>query len=220
MSYRPEERLSKKEFWEECYNRELENFENDKNDIGEVWFGEDIAEQVVERLEEFATKEMKILDVGCGNGYTLSLLGKEGYQHLYGMDYSPASIKFTKKVLEQEGIDLNTVTIEQMDILEPNCLEHSQIQEMDVVIDKGTFDALMVAENQKERAAQYKKVLNQWLSKGGYFIITSCNWTEDELVNWLGEGLEEEDKIADGNFEFGGSQGSKTTTIFFKKIIN
>ena len=60
MSYKLEERLSKLEFWEECYVKELENFESNKEDIGEVWFGEDIAEQVVERLEEFATKDMKI----------------------------------------------------------------------------------------------------------------------------------------------------------------
>ena len=89
---------------------------------------------------------------------------------------------------------------------------------MDIVIDKGTFDAIMVADDQKERAAKYKKVLNQWLSNGGYFIITSCNWTEEELVNWLGEGFEIEDRIADGMFAFGGSTGSKTTTVFFKTI--
>ena len=218
MSYKPEERLSKYEFWEDCYVKEIENFENNEEDIGEVWFGESIAEEVVERISEFATPEMKILDVGCGNGYTLSLLANEGYTNLYGMDYSPSSIVLTQKILERNEVNMSTVVLEQMDMLQENCLENSKIQTMDIVIDKGTFDAIMVADDQKERAAKYKKVLNQWLSNGGYFIITSCNWTEEELVNWLGEGFEIEDRIADGMFAFGGSTGSKTTTVFFKTI--
>ena len=134
MSYKPEERLSKYEFWEDCYVTEIENFENNQEDIGEVWFGESIAEEVAERSREFISLEKKILDVGCGNGYTLSLLAQEGYTNLYGMDYSPSSIILTRKVLEKDDVDMTTVILEEMDILKEDCLNNSQIKEMDVVI--------------------------------------------------------------------------------------
>ncbi|ELP94204.1 hypothetical protein EIN_186310 [Entamoeba invadens IP1] len=218
MSYKPNERLCKKAFWEECYKTELKNFSDNPSDVGEVWFGEQIAEQVVDTLQNYASTNLRVLDVGCGCGYTLLLLFQAGYTRLYGVDYCEGSVELTKKVLTENNVDMDDVIVEKLDLLDEYCIDTSEIKEADVIIDKGTFDAIMVAPEKTENAGKYKRYISQVLAEGGIFVITSCNWTEDELVDWLGNGLDVIDQIKEGSYSFGGSQGSKTTTLFFRKI--
>ena len=56
-------------------------------------------------------------------------------------------------------------------------------------IDKGTYDAVSLhPDNSKERREEYIKQVFKILEPRGFLIITSCNWTEDELKTQFGTG--------------------------------
>lgn len=46
----------------------------------------------------FFNKDLKILDIGCGNGYLLENLSIEGYRNLYGVDIELSQIKSNTNV--------------------------------------------------------------------------------------------------------------------------
>ncbi len=46
----------------------------------------------MEEFKKYVSKEMKILDVGCGYGRTLNELHNQGYKNLTGIDYSQGMI--------------------------------------------------------------------------------------------------------------------------------
>ncbi|KAJ9096450.1 hypothetical protein QFC21_005272 [Naganishia friedmannii] len=73
----------------------------------------------------------------------------------------------------------------------------------DLVMDKGTFDALALSQDtvpvpnqvengeekmeQKLPSAVYPEKVAQLVKKGGYFLITSCNFTEQEIKSRFGK---------------------------------
>ncbi|KAL3474184.1 methyltransferase domain-containing protein [Aspergillus californicus] len=101
----------------------------------------------------------------------------------------------------------------------------------DIVLDKGTFDAvsLMVEKSECER---YPAIAGGLVRKGGFLIVTSCNWTEEELVRWFtsatprveGEARVSETKLAVWGrvqyprFRFGGQEGQGVCTVCFQRV--
>jgi len=69
------------------------------------------------------------------------------------------------------------------------CLSHSY----DIVLDKGTYDAICLnpVDAQKQRRT-YHEAISRLVRSGGLFIVTSCNWTQAELLQQFNTG----DKIA------------------------
>lgn len=58
-----------------------------------------------------------------------------------------------------------------------------------VCIDKGTFDAISLSpDGALEKRKQYVNSLSRVLEANGFFLITSCNWTEEELLREFCEG--------------------------------
>lgn len=60
------------------------------------------------------------------------------------------------------------------------------VQKFDFILDKGTFDAISLSSqrtstNQLLRDIYSTKILSL-LNQNGYFLITSCNFTKDELI--------------------------------------
>lgn len=54
--------------------------------------------------------------------------------------------------------------------------------EYSIVLDKGTYDAISLnPDNATFQRHCYKTNLCKMLKNGGLFVITSCNWTEEEL---------------------------------------
>ncbi len=49
-------------------------------------------------------KQIKILDVGCGNGTMLVGLAAQGFRNLAGSDYSINSIRLARQVLKRHGL--------------------------------------------------------------------------------------------------------------------
>lgn len=74
-----------------------------------------------------------------------------------------------------------TIRYEVRDILSTD--DAIMSREYAVALDKGTYDAVSLhPENSKEKREIY--ILNVWklLKPQGLLVITSCNWTEKELI--------------------------------------
>lgn len=65
------------------------------------------------------------------------------------------------------------------DFLNPS----TELKGFDVCIDKGTFDAISLSPEDREEAKKlYVNSLKTVMKPGGFFIITSCNWTKEQLL--------------------------------------
>lgn len=82
----------------------------------------------------------------------------------------------------------------------------------------GTYDAISLhPDNPKEMREKYiasvEKILKDLES---IFIITSCNWTESELVEMFKGRFKMLKFIPAPSFYFGGKQGNVVTTMVFR----
>lgn len=103
-------------------------------------------------------------------------------------------------------------------------------QGWDLVLDKGTFDAVSLSGERDDKGRRvfegYGERVLQLLRTGGLFLVTSCNWTEEELRGWFetktpptptGERLRLAGRIQYPSFEFGGVRGQTISTLCFEK---
>ncbi len=88
---------------------------------------------------------------------------------------------------------------------------------MKLVLDKGTWDAIALSENRKQLQEGYIKTVLKVLSESNphYFLITSCNFTREELVAFFGAHLKAKHQIKYPSFQFGGQEGSTVTSLAF-----
>lgn len=103
----------------------------------------------------------------------------------------------------------------------------------DIVLDKGTFDAISLADDAKEtRVCQrYPGIVRRLLRAGGFLVVTSCNWTEEELVKWFTGGtspsgaaggmdrLSVWGRVEYPRFRFGGMEGQGVCTVCFQRVV-
>lgn len=93
----------------------------------------------------------------------------------------------------------------------------------DVVLDKGTFDAISLSEDKDSLGRRHcegyrDRLLQLMRPAGGLFLITSCNWTETELRGWFeGPELAVVGRIAFPSFQFGGVGGQTVSTLLFRR---
>lgn len=154
-----------------------------------------------------------IIEVGTGNGTLLFALQEAGYDasHILGVDYSEDAVRLARAIGESRGDEAGTITFQECDFLQtyPSALPTIQTAEQDIaiwdlVLDKGTFDAIALAEKDnsgKAPAADYPPRIGAIVKPGGYFLITcacnthsravtraelfryiACNFTEEELI--------------------------------------
>lgn len=193
-----------------------------------------------------------VLDSGTGNGHMLFRLREErredgndydsdeeegdGEQKVFkgrmlGTDYSTKSIEFAKQVAENEGLGQGSegeVEFIEWDILKSDpaiLLTGEQEMGWDVVLDKGTFDAISLSDERDEQGRRivegYKERILPLMKKGGRLLVTSCNWTEEELKGWFHDedegGLRFEKEIEYKSFSFGGKKGQTISSCCFIK---
>ncbi|KAJ3063979.1 Methyltransferase-like protein 10 [Podochytrium sp. JEL0797] len=227
-------KLGTKQHWDEAYDREINNFE-DHGDIGEIWFGEN---SVVKMMEWVETKyedhlDIKTVDLGCGNGHLVFEMAELGFTNLTGVDYSPSSILLAQKINAQKYPDAE-ITFEPLDFMPftpsnppPPAYNHT----FELALDKGTFDAISLANGVGESsegatfdrnkvANKYAEAVAQMLNKGedgerGILLITSCNWTEKELVEGFKEHFKFHSRKKYPTFTFGGVEGQTVVTVAF-----
>ena len=186
-----------------------------------------------------------VLDLGAGNGSTLFQLRLDGGYRgpLIGVDYSPQSIDLARKVSEgysdERNDELRDIRFEAMDIIHDKPEDQAwwpvyQGEEVgfDLVLDKGTFDAISLSSEtipstdgtERRLCEVYPAKVVRMVKPGGYLLVTSCNWTEDEVVRWFrGDGharYEQVDvwgTVKYPTYKFGGQEGQGVATVCFRR---
>lgn len=227
--------------WDDVYAREIANHQADPSDEGTIWFDDSGAEEKVteflESLELGAPDDgdavdnpaLRIADIGTGNGHLLFALRDEGWKaQLVGLDYSPASVELCRRIAAERsagdaGEDTAPVDFHVFDILQgvPGAWASPAF---DAVLDKGTFDAISlsdaaVAADGRRGCEVYAEKAAALLKPGsGYLVVTSCNWTADELTRWFDiPALTRFRTIAFPSFQFGGVEGQTVSAVCFRR---
>lgn len=181
---------------------------------------------LLDRLEEeslLGRQSTRVLDLGAGNGHMLFTLRVEGWEgELVGVDYSAASVELAKGIRTLKGEDGTGVVFEEWDLL-------SQApglwfgEGFGLVLDKGTFDAISLmprAEGEELVSEVYRRRVEGLVTEGGLLVVTSCNWTKEELCSWLASregGFEFLTEAKYPTFKFGGVTGQSVVTVAFRK---
>lgn len=102
-------------------------------------------------------KNLRILDVGCGNAHLLFDLvrfiqpvcgyqfekAEKGYRHLTGVDYAPSAIVLAQSIASEKEIMDSELLLKCVDMVRMDpCDLRRELGQFDVVLDKGTLDAI------------------------------------------------------------------------------
>ncbi|KAF8199695.1 S-adenosyl-L-methionine-dependent methyltransferase [Pholiota molesta] len=222
-------KLGTKEHWDSVYEEELENFE-EIGDEGEIWFGVESVEKMVEWALDNVPPSAKasILEVGSGNGTLLFGLLEAGYaaSTLHGIDYSAGAVNLSKEIAKTRGGA--DIVFAECDFLnddpqKPQTGPQDRTDVWDLLLDKGTYDAIALGEKDEQGnlpTVRYPGRVTRLLKPGGYFLITSCNFTEEELKSAFATedtGLIYHSRIQHPTFSFGGKTGSSCSSVAFVK---
>lgn len=207
--------LGTKEYWDKSYETEINNYKS-HGDVGEVWFDEDSQIRVtnwIMKCDDIQDDD-QIIDLGTGNGMMLVELAREGYTNLVGVDYSEKSIELSQSIAKDQELKITYIVT---DLLSETKMK--ALGQFKVAHDKGTYDAISLNHNSKQRRDEFLKNVAGILSNDGYFLITSCNWTKDELKMSFEKYFVLFKEIPTPSFKFGGKVGNVVTSLVFKKVV-
>ena len=169
------------------------------------------------------TQRTRFLDLGTGNGHLLFALREEEWLgEMVGVDYSSQSVMLAFSIRDANYASVaNDIAFYEWDSLTQPA--GSWLRDgFDVVLDKGTFDAMCLSQDTDAQGRRvyerYREKVEPLIKEGGRLLITSCNWTEEELRQWFDQGrLAFDGKVKYPSFTFGGKTGSSVVTLCFKK---
>uniref|UniRef100_L7IZB0 Protein-lysine N-methyltransferase EFM4 n=1 Tax=Pyricularia oryzae (strain P131) TaxID=1143193 RepID=L7IZB0_PYRO1 len=168
-------KLGTKEYWDALYDTEIANHETNPSDIGTVWFDDSDAEAKMVSFLNTKRVDLSLdrnstsfVDLGTGNGNMLHALRRAGWAGpCLGVDYSPAAVALAQKVAasttyseasdeddeehesEKRDPSNNPISFAQWDVLDgpldPDAAATPRRGAWDVVLDKGTFDAVCLS---------------------------------------------------------------------------
>lgn len=135
-----------------------------------------------------------ILEIGSGNGLLLCELARKGYDQsqIVGVDYSSGSIALSQQVARGRAVGGITFHLCEFLTEDPPLLPgmRDAFNSWDVLLDKGTFDAISLAEKDASGVSPrdtYPKRVSRLLRPTGFFLITckrSCQ-TSQALLDSL-----------------------------------
>ncbi len=189
-------------------------------------FGKQCEKRILEWCVKNFTLDSLVLDVGSGNGHLCLLLASKGFSNLTGIDYSENAVKLGEALfIKHETLQPN-VCFRTVDFLS---LMDGELSTFDLLLDKGTFDAISLmptedatAESRTKHiydlANKFKTSLSKlWAGRQSRFIITSCNFTRPELEGFFGPEFRVCHQIEHPSFSFAGASGQTVTTLVFCK---
>ena len=231
LAYLEPSELGTKEYWDNFYSADLCSPPSPTASL-DGWFSDvNAAPKILEFLQTqdlgLDLKVSTFLDLGTGNGEMLFRLREGGFEGpMLGVDYSLPSIELARKLAIAKNLE--EIVFEHWNIVQDPQPEKWQ-DGFDVVLDKGTFDAISLSNETDERGSRlcesYRERVEKLVKRNGYFLITSCNWTQAELVKWFtdltvgSERLEICGEVSYPTFTFGGHTGQSTSTLCFKKTF-
>lgn len=209
--------------------------------------------EFLEDVSALSKQDTCFLDLGCGNGSLLFALRGQGWEGaMLGIDYSEQSIALAKQIAEASSsrddddeeekeeeqeqdrkkggkVEFAVWNLLRGDYNDGVVLSGAQTDGWDVVLDKGTFDAISLSEEKDDQGKRicegYKARVLRLVKTGGLFLVTSCNWTEAELEGWFGEGSGDVEgasfvsmgRVKYPSFSFGGVKGQTISTLCFQR---
>lgn len=246
--------LGLQSYWDAAYADELVNF-REHGHAGEVWFGADVMGVVaawtktlcidvsqgrtpnhVDNIKSDPVEQgykylsgWSVLDIGTGNGLLLQELSKQGFSDLTGIDYSEGAIDLARNLADRDGLP-------NINFLVDDILETKLERQFQLVVDKGTLDAIGLHPEGAIKRLIYWDSVSRLMVPGGILVITSCNSTKDELVQEVENFnqrrigvIQDQEGCKDTasqlkylshvrtypTFMFGGSVGSRVATVAF-----
>uniref|UniRef100_A0A2N9IJT9 Protein-lysine N-methyltransferase FSB_LOCUS52282 n=1 Tax=Fagus sylvatica TaxID=28930 RepID=A0A2N9IJT9_FAGSY len=165
-------------------------------------------------------------------GY-VSLLAR--FSDLTGTDYSEGAVQLARSLADRDGFP-------NINFLVDDVLETKLERQFQLVMDKGTLDAIGLHPDGPVKRMMYWDSVSRLVASGGILVITSCNSTKDELVqevesfNQRRIGMSQEHETPKDEeagreppfrylshvrsyptFMFGGSEGSRVATVAFSR---
>ncbi|KXS17621.1 S-adenosyl-L-methionine-dependent methyltransferase [Gonapodya prolifera JEL478] len=226
-SFEPSE-LGTKQHWDSVYEREVQNY-REIGDTGEAWFGEDAVDKMVSWTVKNVEKSHRIIDLGSGNGHLLLELASAGFLDLVGVDYSENAVTLASEVLSgtelPEGSKISYHVLDltlDVDAKGEKSLSPEFRGTFDVAMDKGTYDAIClnpeIREGEEALRDRYFHVVGAVLKPDGQFLITSCNWTQEEIIEQAKRhGFQYHSHVKYPTIKFGGVEGQRICTVAFTK---
>ncbi|KAL8709280.1 MAG: hypothetical protein Q9225_007480, partial [Loekoesia sp. 1 TL-2023] len=139
--------LGSKDYWDTTYTADLTTHSQTPNHTGTTWFADSLASQktlsyLLSLHHPLSRPTTTFLDLGTGNGEMLFLLRSSSNftGQMLGIDYSSSSIELASQLATERGYSEQEVEFKEWDIMSP--VREWEEGEFDVVLDKGTFDAV------------------------------------------------------------------------------
>jgi len=206
--------LGTKEYWDKDYEFDMEIYML-SGDMVDEWFSREVVPMVFRHLQELGVPlTAAVLDMGCGNGGAIRALFRLGWTNLTGYDFSEKAIELCNQIATDDGLPL---TFKVVDLV----MDEDFSSKFLVCHDKGTYDAIGLNRDISSLESRNKYLFNVWnlLEENGYFVIATCNWTVNELVEQFTDWFVLSKVIPTGEpkFTFGGVEGNKYSVAIFTK---
>lgn len=188
-------------------------------DIGEIWFGEDCQERLLDWIEDCdeIVQDDSIIDLGCGNAAMLIELRKRGFTNLTGVDYSQKAVDLANSIIQTEELD--NIKLEVADLITEDATQKYSCltRPYKVCVDKGTYDAIsLMPAGDKEARHSYLQTVKSIMTPNSLLVLTSCNWTKEQLMAFFSSDFKLYEQIPTPTFQFGGQTGNSVTSLILK----
>eukprot|EP00164_Ancoracysta_twista_P003768 GFYU01005051.1.p1 GENE.GFYU01005051.1~~GFYU01005051.1.p1 ORF type:complete len:210 (+),score=37.99 GFYU01005051.1:48-677(+) len=157
----------RKEYWEERYGRDPEPFD---------WYQRYTG--IKDLIKKLVRHDHKVLNVGCGNSRLSEDMYADGFKNIDNIDISSVVINAMEQKYRQEPVCCPEMTWKVMDV---RSLEYPS-EYFDVVLDKGTMDAMLCGEGSTQNADKMLSEIHRVLKAGGVFVSISYGSKEHRFT--------------------------------------